>query len=301
MNKIYDKLLLVIALLILAGGVFLYLNASDNAEAVAAPANPEPAQNPYEPEPLPESNEADGNWPMANEQSSGWLYDVFTPPQIFIDADGQFSIVPITPPPPPVPFGVYLAEIRRNLYRLQLEGYIEESATDASKTLLLFVDEEDQRQVRARPGDVVSEHGFEVRGFTVERVQTEDGGIQKVATATIYDQRRDELLDLNHGEQRYDPGITVILRSEQDPSVEIELTDTPSDFQTPSGSYTLEEINLEDSFVTVKKHATEDRESETKKLFLTSTEPEDTVQPTPEIENSEDDNGDPTSAFDSLF
>lgn len=300
MNKIYDKLLLVIALLILAGGVFLYLQASDDAAVVAMPVDAEPAENPYDPEPIPESEEVDGNWPMAGEQSSGWLYDVFTPPQIFIDAEGRFSIVPITPPLPPVPFGVYLAEIRRNLYRLQLEGYIEESATDASKTLLLFVDEEDQSQIRARPGDTEPDHGFEVRDFTVERVRTDDGGIDKVATAIIYDQRRDEVIELVHGEQRYDAGITVVIRSDEDPSVDVELTEAPTEFETPSGIYTLEEISLEDSSVTIKKHAVDDREAETRQLFAASAETESTSEePTPAEIPEEDD--DSTNAFDSLF
>jgi hypothetical protein len=300
MNKIYDKLLLLIAVLVLAGGIFLYSQAFSDA-VDPSPVSAEPANNPYSPEPIPESEGEDASWPEATEQSTGWLYDVFTPPQIFIDADGRFSIVPITPPPPPVPFGVYLAEIRRNLYRLQLEGYIEEDASDVSQSLLLFVDEATQGQVRARPGDTKPNYGFEVRDFNIERVETDDGGIEKVATATIYDQRRDEVIQLVHGKQRYDAGITVVIRSEQDPSVNIELTEAPSDFETPSGIYTLEEISLEDLSVTVEKQATEDREAETSVLFEeTSSEnmPSET-DPTESIPEEAGD--DAANAFDSLF
>lgn len=300
MNKIYDKLLLVIAILVLAGGIFLYTQAASDAKSPST-VNETPANNPYDPEPIPESEEVEANWPEAAEQSTGWLYDVFTPPQIFIDADGRFSIVPITPPPPPVPFGVYLAEIRRNLYRLQLEGYIEEDASDPSKSLLLFVNEEAQSQVRARPGDVKADHEFEVRGFTIERITTPDGGIEKVATATIYDQRRDETIELVHGEQRFDSGITVVIRSQEDASVNIELTEAPTEFETPSGNYTLQEISLEDSSVTVEKQGTEERETETSVLFVESTDPADNAESSPSTSSPREESDDSLDAFESLF
>lgn len=300
MNKIYDKLLLLIAVLALAGGAYLYTQAASDAKSPSA-VSETPANHPYQPEPVPESGEVEANWPEASEQSTGWLYDVFTPPQIFIDADGRFSIVPITPPPPPVPFGVYLAEIRRNLYRLQLEGYIEEDPSDASKSLLLFVNEEAQSQVRARPGDVKAEHKFEVKDFIIERVMTPDGGIKKVATATIYDQRRDETIELVHSEQRFDSGITVVLRSREDASVDIELTEAPTEFQTPSGIYTLQEINLEESSVTVEKQATEEREAETSVLFVESTDPADNQRTSPSEKREEDASDESLDVFDSLF
>lgn len=300
MNKIYDKLLLVISLIILAGGIFLYMQASESSEATDIAVNETPADNPYVAKKIPEPQGGDANWPEAGEQSTGWLYDVFTPPQIFIDTDGRFSIVPITPPPPPVPFGVYLAEIRRNLYRLQLEGYIEEDTSDASKTLLLLVDEETQTQVRARPGDTKPDHDFEVRGFTIERIRTDDGGINKVGTATIYDQRLGEEIELVHDEELYDSGITVVIRSNEDPSVDIELTEAPSKFETPSGKYILEQISLEDSSVTVKKQGTEEREAETAVLSVETPEPDDSQAEDPE-ENPEEASDDADDAFDSLF
>lgn len=300
MNKIYDKLLLVIALLVLAGGLFLYSQASGGSAGDVA-VDTTPANNPYEGKPIPESEDVEANWPEAVEQSSGWLYEVFTPPQIFIDAEGQFSIVPIRPPAPPEPFGVYLADIQRNPYRLQLEGYIEEDTSDVNKSLLLFFDEEQRRQVRARPGDTTEEHEFEVTDFEIERIRTDDGGIDKRATATIYDQRRETEIELVHGERRFDAGVTVVIRSKEDSSVDVELTEAPTEFETPSGIYTLQEINLEESSVTIKKQGTEDREAETSVLSVESSEPESTDETDLETSSPEDDSDDSMDDFDSLF
>ena len=91
MNKIYDKLLLVIAVLVLAGGVFLYMQNSGAAPSLKVPVKGQPADNPYLPETVSSPTPSEVNWPEAPEQSTGWRYDVFTPPKIFIDQNGQFS------------------------------------------------------------------------------------------------------------------------------------------------------------------------------------------------------------------
>ena len=46
------------------------------------------------------------------------------------------------------------------------------------------------------------------------------------------------------GERRYDSGFTAILRSDEDASFNIELTDAPSEFEGPIGRYTLWKLTL---------------------------------------------------------
>jgi hypothetical protein len=253
MNKIYDKLLLGTALLILAGGVFLYLQKSGAVPSLNAPINVQTADKPYLPETVSSQTPGEVNWPEASEQSTGWRYDVFTPPKIFIDENGQFSEEGWEPPAPPPPFGIYLAQIERKVYRIQIEGYMQEDPRDASKSLLLMFNEEAQKQVLARPGEEKTEAEFKLLSFDVERLYNEDGNIQKIAKATILDQRSGEEVVLIAGERRYDSGFTAILRSDEDASFNIELTDAPAEFEGPMGRYTLLEINLEGSSVKVNK------------------------------------------------
>lgn len=282
MNKIYDKLLLVVALLLLAGGAFLYLQKSGQAPILSAPVNAEPADNPYVPETVPSSEVTEANWPEAEVQSTGWRYDVFTPPKIFIDAFGRFSEEGWEPPVPPPPFGIYLADIERKPYRIQLEGYIEEDPEDPSKTLLLMYNEEAQKQVRARPGDEKPGAEFKLLSFDIERNRDADNNIEIVAEATILDQRTGEEVVLVHGERRYESAVTVIIRSELDGSYQKELTEAPAEFEGPAGTYTLLEINLEDSSVTVEKHAAEEREAETRTLTARNAQPSASPNPNPE-------------------
>ena len=266
MNKIYDKILLVIAMLVLAGGGFLYMQKSGDASSLKLPADVQIDNNPYTPKIVSSPTPLEVNWPEASEQSTGWRYDVFTPPKIFIDENGQFSEEGWEPPEPPSPFGVYLAQIERKPYRIQVEGYMQEDSLDASKTLLLMFNEEAQKQVRVRPGDEKPDAEFKLLSFDIERLRDEDNNIKKIARATILDQRSGEEVVLIHGERHYYSGLTVVIRSDEDASFNIELAEAASEFEGPIGQYTLLEISLEESSIKVIKHGIDTEEGETRTL-----------------------------------
>ena len=280
MNKIYDKLLLSLALLIFAGGVYLYIQKTGEVPSMSASAEAPTGTAPYEPEIVPETASTEANWPEVPVQSTGWRYDVFTPPKIFLDENGQFTEEGWQPTAPPPPFGVYLAAIERQLYRIQFEGYIEEDRSDPSKTLLLLLDQESDRQIRVRPGETSADFDIEVVNFDIQRVRDPDNNIEVIAKATILDQRSGEELVLTHGELLYESGLTVRIASDLDPSFEKEFTEAPVEFEGPAGRYTLLEINVEDSFVRVKKHAVEEgTEVDTRSLQIQPTSTRKQVNP----------------------
>lgn len=297
MNKIYDKLLLAVAVLALLAGVGFYMVKSGELPS-AAPQVGQPGDNPYQVIPVPTSSEVTATWPEAAEtsrQPAGELYDVFTPPAIYIDNDGTFIFKsPIDKSKPKPPFGIYLAKIERDPYRIQMEGYIEEDLKDASKSLVLLFDEEQQKQVRARVGQEKTKSEFKLVDFIIERVKDKDGNISKNVTAILLDQRSGKEVVLKHGERLYNDSTTIILRSQEDPSVEIVLEEAPKAFETTAGKYVLEEINLEEQSVTVKKLANEELELEsvTQQLFLNTsneeTEIPTTTAPQPEADQAFD-------------
>ena len=139
-------------------------------------------------------------------------------------------------------------------------------------------DEEAQKQVLARPGEEKPEAEFKLLSFDIERLYDEDNNIQKIAKATILDQRSGEEVVLIDGERRYDSGFTVILRSDEDASFKIELTDAPSEFEGPMGRYTLLEINLEGSSVKVNKGTDGISEAEIRILKARGTSPSPTLK-----------------------
>lgn len=289
MNKFYDKLFLAIAVLALLAGVGFYVTKSKEAPAGKPQVSTQTANNPYQAVPVPESSGGDAAWPEVGEQSTGWTYDVFTPPKIYIGKDGQFTATGIKPPPPPVPFGIYLAEIKQEAYRIQIEGYIEEAE---SNSLILLYDEELMKSVRARIGQTVADSEFKVLDFGIKRIVDPTEGIYKEATVKILDLRTDEEVVLTHGERLFNDEVTVVVRSNEDSSVNIELNTAGETFETSLGQYILKEINLEESSITVEKQVNEELEAETKVLTALASQPEDTTPETPTEDTSKGDEPD---------
>lgn len=298
MNKVYDKLLLALAGLALLAGLGFYLLKSSSIPSARLEVATQSADNPYQAIPVPTSSDAVTTWPDTTEQSTGWIYDVFTPPKIFIDEKGAFSAEGWVPPPPPEPFGVYLVEVKRDLYRLQIEGYIEEDRSDASKSLVLLFDEEKQMSVRSRVGQEKTDSEFKLLDFSIERIRESDSEIYKKAKATLLDTRSGEEVILTEGEKFYDAGVTVVLASDEDASFQLELKEAGQSFKTSTGEYVLEEINLEESSVTVKKLGDEEREPETQ-LLNSRISVESPINEQPQSATTEAE--EPSESFDFVF
>ena len=301
MNKIYDKLLLALAVLVLLAGVGFYLVKS-TALSSAQLQYGKPVDHPYQTIPVRQASGDTATWPEATEQAPGELYDVFTPPKIYIDKNGTFKFTPpyVEAIAVKAPFGLYLADIQRDAYRIQLEGYIEEDLIDASKSLLLLFNEETQSQVRARVGDEKVEAEFKLLDFTIDRLRDENNNPYKVVKAKLLDQRTGEQVVLKHGERLMTDRVTVVLRSDEDPSVEIELNEAPTVFETSTCEYLLLEINLEESSVTVDKIGQNLLDVEIEVLYLRKTI-EETPAPTSTPSSAFPETDQPSQLFDFAF
>lgn len=284
MKKFYDKLLLLLAFLALLGGVVFYMLKIDGAPVPGSSADIQAADNPYDPVPIPSPTEEQASWPEPGHQSSGpnWLYDVFTPPKIYIDRDGNFSAEPpVGIQDKPEPFGIYLAELNRKPYRIQMQGFSGDR-NKPEEAVLFFFDEERQVRFFIREGQTNEESEVEVLDFMIERViDAEEGSATMTAIVTILDKRSGEEIKLNDDERLMDPEIVVIFRSNEDPEVEVELLVDPENpvttFATTTGEFTLQKINLEDRSVTVEKKATELSETRNRTLSaLTLEQPQET-------------------------
>ena len=299
MKKIYDKLLLVIALLSLCAGVYLYVKNIGKGPTLSTSIEIEVKDSPYKYKAIPTAEPQQANWPEPVAQSAGpeWIYDVFTPPEIYIDQAGNFVPTGWKPAPPPIPFGVYLSDIVRKAYRIQLEGYIEEDRSDPSKSLLLFFDEEADKQVRVRPGNESVASEFKVISFDITRLRDADGNIEIEAKANILDNRTGKEVILTHGQRLYLKDVTVLIRSDEISDFRRELTESPSTFESSSAKYTLLEINLEESTVLVEKQSIDSELVETRTLEVRSATPTQTISPISAPETK----GQDEEAFDFMF
>ena len=205
------------------------------------------------------------------QEPSGFKYDVFTPFKIYIDPEtGEFTQDRPAGPDegPKYVWDAVLLSITREPYRIQLEGFIDEGE---GSLLFLFHDVELRKTVRARTakqsvGAAASE--FKLLAADVRLVEGVDGSRTRVATANILDLRSGEEKTLVHRELLFEDEVTILVASDQDSSFQAELKEVGDSFTTIHGTYTLQEINLEESAITVEKAATPDFEPQTRTLSI---------------------------------
>ena len=294
MEKLYDKILLAVALLFLGGGCAIYFMGSNPSISGSNGAG----VNGYVAIAAPSAESVSVEWGDPDSQPSGFIYDVFTPYEIYLDKEGNFTQEgPIDPPPPPPPFGSpYLVKIEQELYRIQLEGYIEEDPTDPTKVLILFLNAETGMSVRGRIGQEKADAEFSVVDFQIVR-ENEGGAIIKTAQATILDKRTGKEVVLTDAERRFNDEVSVVIGCELDPELMFEFTEAGASFQTSTGNYVLKEINLEENMVTVEKLADEVNEPITEQLRVETPETTNNTS-TPESDTSSPLNN---SVFDAIF
>lgn len=266
MRNIYDKLLLLAASLLLAAGCYIYMATVDGAVL-----NVRHSQQsvPYTSLGAEINAPISVNWSEPEEQSTGWTYDVFTPPKIYLDENGQFvnegwKIYK------PTPFGVKLTQLEKLPYRIQLEGYIEEDRSDASKSLIMLYNEETERSIRTRVGRRELGAEIEVIEFRIDRLRDANGNPYTQVFAVINDQRSGKTVTLQNNKRLYLKDFAAELRSDSDSDPLIKLSRVGQAFETSNGKYRLESVDFEQKSVSVYKFASGKDDAETQRLIVES-------------------------------
>ena len=170
----------------------------------------------------------------------------------------------------PVPFGVKLANLEKVAYRIQLEGYIEEDRSDASKSLILLYNEETERSIRTRVGRPELAAGIEVIEFRIDRLRDANGNPYTEGFAVINDQRSGKTVTLQNNERLYLKEFVAELHSDSDSESKIKLSRVGQEFETTDGKYRLESVDFEQKSVSVYKFASDKNDAETMRLNLES-------------------------------
>lgn len=230
----YEKLLLAAAVGAVAAGLAWYGRAQpDRRQVQDEPEQPVLAGERHAPAALPGDTPAHA-WakPPAQSQGGGWLYEVFTPPEIYFNAAARSFAV--TPPRYAAEvtetiFGLELLAVKLAPYRLQLAGYFGSPGDYRAA----FVSSEIPQTLLAREGRRFEELGLTLKSFDVRKVPLESesaGPVYDIAALAV-------LLD----EQT---GAEVVLDSRSP-----KLTDTPlAVFQSPDGQGRPRELHEGDTF-----------------------------------------------------
>jgi hypothetical protein len=255
MKAIYDKVLLLLAaLLAAAGGAYYFMNPAGAGETTAMV---QASGGEFEAIDLSVETQRAVQWTDPAEQSTGWVFDVFTPPKIFIDPEtNAFIRIPPRAPADAEPFGIYLAKIERELYRFQFQGYAEVDPSDPSTSIIYIFDTVNNRQINARAGREYADDGFAIRSFTIERIEDE-GIITREAVVTLFDKAMDREIEMRQNEVIYTGETRFHFASREHPDFSFVATQVGETFESPAGSFRITNINIANESVTVEKSATE--------------------------------------------
>lgn len=264
MSKHYDKLLLLLAGLILAASLGFYFTRSTAGLSVNSPLRQAaPLGEDYA---FIEPFVSTGTiipWkaPQPQDERGFELFDVFTPPKIWFNQNTRrFVFEPYVAPPAIIPFGVSLVDVDQTLYRLQVEGYLEAESRKPEDSTILVRDVNAQRSYRGRPGTRIEEGQFEIVSFRVIIDQLPDGSITRTPTVVIRDLKADQEVTLTTS-RAYLPGAWVFTVAASDnPSQQWKLTRVGQtfDYQMPdqdNATYTVVDLNFDNKTITLEKAA----------------------------------------------
>ena len=211
MKEINEKIIILIAaFLLLISVAFSFIFPKENA-IEAKDAYPIKSYNPID---IPEAYLGAIEWPEATEQAKGEMFDLFTPPEIFINENGEFVFLPPYAEKPKGPFGIRLVGVNLDPYCFQLEGFVEEDPNDQSKTTIIVHSLNDGKSLRLSPNSNASKYGFEILDWKVERRFSDDNNTEMVAELKILDNLTDEIINLRHHNSFFTNQIEVLLQDE---------------------------------------------------------------------------------------
>lgn len=228
-------------------------------------------------------------WPDPAAQSTGpkWIYDVFTPPEIYYDsASKQFTVSEPRVGPIDVvdkPFGVELVEVRPDVFALQLVGYIGEAEEARGN----FVNTVTGDTIIGRSGKKISELGLTIKEFKVEKITIRSEGSMDtyitVASAVVVDDKTGDQVTLTNRE-RYIQGAPFAVLKVTGSNAEQKHKEGAR-FTIDDVSYTVARITEEPPSVEIVKESPELKEPV--KKTLTPAQAPAPVTP-PAEENSSD-------------
>jgi hypothetical protein len=250
------KTLLIVAssLLVLSSATFGGLTW--RAQSVATLSQPALTAAPYVPVGVDAPVVKNTVWeaPSALTRGRDWLYDLFTPPEIFYSTrTRQFAVsAPLTgDEAAEAPFGLELVSVRPEPFRLQLIGYV----GGAGEARGIFENRRTGEVFLASAGHRVADLALEIKAFNVRAevivIPESTSFSQRVATATIHDLRAKRDLTLTQRERQFTGNVFVALEGESAPR-EVLAGDT---IKAGASSYRIERIAIDPATIEATKTA----------------------------------------------
>lgn len=285
MKAVYDKLLFILALLILAGSVayFVFVAQEDAVEQRSDTIlSAVPSGGAYNEIAAPHYERQETPWPAPypQDEDGNWLFDVFTPPRIYWDpVAGKLVSEPWQPPLAAPPFALELVSFDQELFRVQLEAYF--TGASPEDTIVQFFDTQADSSFRGTVGTVFENQKVRLDSFDIEREFNPDGSVSTVGTAVVTDLISDEQFTLTASQKLYIPGsFSITLRTTAPLPVEtVTWKDVGDKHEVGEVVFVLNAFDLDAQTVTVTKTSPQLEEAEEAVLTIVAPAPSASSSP----------------------
>jgi hypothetical protein len=212
--------------------------------------------------------------PAAQSGGAEWIYDVFTPPEIYYDlANKRFTVTPpssaevVVVKPVEPPFGVELVSVKEDAFRLQLVGYTGKPGNYRGT----FENAVSGKTILGQAGRKIPDLGLTIVSFEVKQNRTEQGTgktviIETEAVAQVADDKTGELFNLTN-KSRLTKG-TPIAYLKADGASEPVAYKADAKFTVGDATFTVNSVAFETNAVVVTKESPSLKEPLTKTLTI---------------------------------
>jgi hypothetical protein len=197
------------------------------------------------------------NAPVAQSRGRDWIYDTFTPPEIFYNARSkQFTVKPpssLVDEDVQEAFGIELVAVRPEPFRLQLIGYV----GDAGKRLGIFQNVLSGETFLAAAGRRVPNLALTIKNLDIasQPIQMGDSMVtrQRVATAVVRDEKAGRDVTLTHRERHFTGTVFAFVAAPGETATrEVRSGDM---FKLGEATYRIEQIKTTPPSVEIVKEA----------------------------------------------
>ena len=295
MKELNEKVILLISIILLAIGIgFNFLYPSQTV----VDAKPPSAVKKYNSVEIAEALAVNADWPEAREQAKGEMFDLFTPPEIFIK-NGEFLFRPPYAVVPQGPFGIQFLNANKDLYRFQLEGYIEDNQSSQNKTTILVHSVEDGKILRLSPDAYNTDYRFKILDWYIDRNFGENENNEVIAWLKIKDYLTDRIINLRHDKNFYEDKIQAAFKVDGTNEIFL-LTAIDTSFFVGDVEFRLDDVDFKNNSATVTK-LIPDAEPITELLTIRETEEDAKETKTISAINKSNDPITVEEAFNSFF
>ena len=249
MRKYYHIILFLLTVVCFFAGIFIYFTFRNTLTLGIKDFN---NQKPFKPITFTENLPKKSIWEKPTPQSNGdaWVFQVFTPPKIWIDEKGNFTAEAFTKP---IPFGISLVSFDKQKYRYR---FLSSLGKRDNPEIIILLDLKTGKELRVQQNKDYDD--FRVIKYKVMRREVTDSLIDgkplfdKVPTLEVLDKSSGIIFDLSVGKDIYTEQYLIGLKSDQR-SEPFFVKDVGDTFNATEADYRIEAINSKEKSVRILK------------------------------------------------